>query len=250
MCFPCFLFIAHGTENSGSGDIAPETMPAINRRPLSDLSEVTFCNEPLMTNVKEKQFDSRGGECFSPDDGYKMVIPEGAISEDTHVSIQHGIVPHGPFGPFQYPGGLTLVSPIVGFCPNTSFEFHKSIQITLPHCITPESDEDSEDYHGVVFLKARDSDYEINDEGEKIFHLREVDGSVSFTADSVTLDTNHLCFFSLGVYNQEKASFCLIEVIPEHVESETFQIYFCLCYFLSTCIAVRLQPKNVNYTFA
>ena len=164
-----------------------------------------------------------------------MVVPEGAIAEDTQVSIQHGVVPYGPFGPFQYPGGLTLVSPIVGFCPNTGFEFQKSIQITLPHCISPESDEDEQ---GVVFLKARDSDYEINEDGEKIFHLREVDGRVSFSSDSVTLDTSHLCFFSLGVYNKERVSFCLIEAIPEHMGRETFQVYFCLCYYLNTCIEV------------
>ena len=192
-----------------------------------------------MTNVREKQFDSSGGECASPEYGYKMVVPEGAIPEDTQVSIQHGVVPYGPFGPFQYPGGLTLVSPIVGFHPNMGFEFHKSIQITLPHCITSESDDDYGDDQGVVFLKARDSDYEINEEGEKIFHLREVDGRISFASDSVTLDTNHLCFFCLGVYNKERVSFCLIEAIPEHMGRETFQVCFCLCYFLNSCIEVK-----------
>ena len=46
----------------------------------STIAELAFCNKPLFPKVEEK-FNSRGGECSSPDNGYKMIIKERWGSE-------------------------------------------------------------------------------------------------------------------------------------------------------------------------
>ena len=202
----------------------------------STIAELTFCSKPLFPKVEEKQFDSGGGECSSPDDGYKMIIPEGAIPKGMRVLIQHGVIPNGPFGPFRFPANLKPVSPIVGFSTNCKFDFQKPLQIILPHCTLGVTCED------VVFLKARHTSRVTDDTGEQVFCFEQIDSKISLNIDSASVDVEHMCLNCIGIYNKDftdKAKFCIIEAVPKHIGRNPFQIHFCVCYFLETCIKVR-----------
>ena len=204
------------------------------------IAELTFCNGPLLTEVKKERFDSAGGECSSAEHNYKMVIPKGAVPNGKSVSIQHGVVPNGPFGPFRFPANIKPVSPIVGFSSNRNFEFQMPLQMTLPHCV---HDVDCKE---IVFLKAKHSSSVMDDNGENVFHFEQIDTKISLTSDSATVDVEHMCLNCLGVYDKnftDKARFCIIEAIPKHMGRNPFKIHFCVCYFLETCIKVTYFPS-------
>lgn len=195
-------------------------------------------------------FDSNGGECNSPCDGYKLSIPEGAIPKDECLSVECGVVPYGPFGPFQYPDGVKPVSPIVWFYSDKEIEFLKPIEITLPHCIECKSDEECQ---SLVFLKANHNAFTVNQTGDKVFRFEKAEGKMSFAPNSFkgTLQTKHFCFYCLGVYTREDtdaAVFCLATAIPHH-RGKMIDIHFCVCYFLDTCMKVNVWAVSLSIIF-
>ena len=194
-----------------------------------------FCNEPLLTRIKKIECCGSEEKYHSTADGYSIEISKGAFAAGEHVTIQHGVVRYGPFGPFQHRCDLKIVSPIVGFCSNSDLPI--PIKITLPHCISSTYSQD------LVCLKAK-HDACVFENDERMFELKTVqDGEVTRNSNSVTLDINHLCFYCLGIYCRNEtavANFCLIEVMPTHRERKPYQIHYCLCYLLDTCRMVRL----------
>ena len=193
--------------------------------------KMMLCSKPLLPGSKMLEFDSKGKEYQSPDDGYKLVIPKGAISEGKSASIQHGVV--GYVGQFQFPEGFRPYSPIVWLC-STENEFLKPIEVTLQHCAVCKTEEDRK---ALVILKAK---HNIPMSGEEVFHFEPTDGRVSFTSNpwEATLETDHLCFYCLGIYNKndtEMANYCLTRIMPHNTDPKGFEIHFCLSYYLDTC---------------
>ena len=195
-----------------------------------------------LTRMKELEFDCSGGKYYSPEDGYSLTVPRGAIPENLgSVSIQHGVIPYGPFGPFKYPDGVKPVSPIVWFCSTSSVEFQKLVEITIPHCYDCDSEQDSQ---SLAFFKAN---HNISDNGPKMFHFKEVEGISSFPLNTScgTLYSKHLCFYCIGTNDEgitSKAKFCLITAKPVCFQRRS-RIHFCLTYLLETCVKVSIPSK-------
>ena len=209
----------------------------------SVVDEITFCNKPLFTRSGILEVKCRGKEYSSEYDGFKVIIPEGVITEGESISLQHGVVPYAPFQgePFQYPDGVSPVSSIVWFCPTPKIRFRKPIQITLQHCAECTSEEDCQ---SLVFLKADHADITTSPSGNQIIQFRPADGKAVFLPNTYhgTLYTNHCCHLCVGQYSKEdtdKACYCLITATPHDMMSRgTSYICFCLTFFLDTCIKV------------
>ena len=212
------------------------------------LDQVKLHKKTLLTRTEELEFDSNGGEYHSQDDEYSLIVPKGAIPEHLgSVSIQCGVIPYGPLGPFEYPDGVKPVSPIVWFCSNPSITFEKPVEIIIPYCLDCESEEHSK---SLAFFKANHNDYTVNRNGQRIFHFKEAEGITFFSLSSFsgTLYAEHFCFYCVGVYSREdtaQANFCLITAKPVQMQ-RTCRIHFCLTYFLATCLKVNQQvPINI-----
>ena len=191
-----------------------------------------------LTRIKKLKFDYNGGNIHSPEDGYSLTLPKGAIPEKLGlISMQCGVIPYGPFGPFKYPDGVKPVSPIVWFCLTTSLEFQKPVEITIPHCLDCDSEEDSQ---SLAFFKAN---HNVSDSDPQTFHfLKETEGVSSFPSNTFhgTLHSKHLCFYCIGSNDKEitdRANFCLILAEPKCFQRS--RIHFCLTYLLKTCIQVN-----------
>ena len=195
-----------------------------------------------LTRIKELKFDCNGGKFHSPEDGYSLTVPKGAISEKLGlVLIQCGVIPYGPFGPFKYPDGIKPVSPIVWFCSTSSVKFQKPVEITIPHCLDCDSEEDSQ---SLAFFKAN---HNVSDSSPTIFYFKEAEGTSSFPQNTShgTLHSMHLCFYCIGSKDKgitNKAKFCLITAQPVSFQKRS-RIHFCLTYLLETCVKVSIPSK-------
>ena len=194
-----------------------------------------------LARVKELEFDYTGGKYHSSEDGYSLTVPKGAISESLGlISLQCGVMPYGPFGPFKYPDGVKPVSPIVWFCLTSSVNFQKPVEITIPHCLDCDSEEDSQ---SLAFFKAK---HNVGDSSPvaRVFHFKEAEGIFSFppnTSHSI-LHSKHLCFYCIGCKDKEitnRANFCLITAKPVCFQRIS-RIHFCLTYLLETCVKVSI----------
>ena len=200
--------------------------------------------ESLLIRTRHLSISSRGSKYHSEDDDFTLTVPEGAVPTGDSISIQVGVVPYGPVGPFSYPDGVRPVSPIVWLCSTPKMEFQKPLELSLPHCIDCNNDEDC---RSLTFLKA---DHTAN-QSSKVFHFEKTDGKASFAPNTSygTLSTTHFCLYCVGEVNREdtdKVNYCLVVVRPLRMEKIS-KIYFCLTYFLKTCLKVRHSMNSSAY---
>ena len=232
----------HFTAYSGTKHSFHQSEPSQTQPEHNFLDKLVLPKSPTLTRMKELKFDCNGGNFHSPEDGYSLTVPKGAIPEKLGlISMQCGVIPYGPFGPFKYPDGVKPVSPIVWFCMTSSVKFQKSVEITIPHCYDCISEEDSQN---LAFFKAN---HNSSDRSPTMFHFKEVEGTSSFPPNTShgTLQSRHLCFYCIGTKYERvtnKAKFCLIAAKPVRFQN-TSRIHFCLTYLLETCVKVSIPSK-------
>ena len=240
----CFNITAH----SGSTHELYQSAPSQNtQRQFPHILEKLMLPKNLtLARIKELEFDCSGGKYHPPEDGYSLTVPKGAISEKLgSVSIQCGVMPYGPFGPFKYPDGMKPVSPIVWFCSTSNVTFQKPVEITIPHCLDCDNEEDSQ---SLAFFKAS---HIVSNSVPRIFHFKEAEGVSSFPPNTScgVLHSEHLCFYCIGSKDKDitnRANFCLITAKPVCFHSRS-RIYFCLTYLLKTCIKVSITTKRYPF---
>ena len=203
----------------------------------------TDSSVPFMDPLDVIHCTSDGGVYYNPVHDITVRIPEGAISKGASVAIEIGVA---LYGPFQFPDDTKPVSPIVWLCVKQGqgelehYQFLKPVEVVLPHYLHVTTEDDSTLLH---FLKAG---HHMNKREQYQFQL--AGGKVCFPVQKTygTLSTYHFCFLCIasGTVSQErtaKANFCLISVIPDPISEPSWTIYFCVCYFLQTCVEVCIK---------
>ena len=204
--------------------------------------------EPLLARVEtiHPQFNENGiYEYNSVDDDFRVIIPGGAIVGDHKVQV--AVMKYGPIGPFEYPDGYKPVSPIIWLCSNQK-EFHKDLEIILPHCSDFRNSDEEASQTQLVFLKAG-HEYIRNTNGQKVFQFKQVDAQPSFNPNDSygSLHINHFCFYCVGKYLREdtdQANFCLIVAKP-NTTTIKYTISICLTYNLETCRKVNALTTSI-----
>lgn len=214
--------------------------------------------------VRQGEFkvDSRGKQYISPDDGYVISVPPGAIAEGKNITFKHGVVPDGPFGPFEFPPRVRPVSAILSLHPTTDQPaLLKPMDIALPHFIHCKTQEDCKRLSVFKAECGRDG----GKDGQRIYSFKEV-SSVNLLVGTYRGDpnypegipyakfsTDHHCYWCICEYGKEdtdEAIFSLVEVKPKVLaQSEDPVIHFCLPYFLPTCHKVVSQLARVMLIF-
>ena len=197
--------------------------------------------------------DSKGIQHVSPDDGYTISLPSGAIAEGKTVTFKYGVVPDGPFGPFQFPNGVRPVSAILSLHPTTEEPLLKPIEIALPHFIHCETQEDQKRL--AVYKADCHSDVREGADGRTLYSFKKMTGvklSLGiYNGDPnypegipyAKFSTGHCCYLCIGEYGKDdtdRAIFSLVEAKPKTLNQfEELVVHFCLPYFLPTCHMVR-----------
>ena len=204
---------------------------------------------PDLSLVREKELiaDSNGKQYVSPDDGYAISIPPGAIPEGKTITFKHGVVPDGPFGPFEFPDGVRPVSLILSLYLTTEHEQQpllKLIDIALPHFIHYDTPDDQK---SLSLFKACHNDFKVGRNGKPVLCFKKITNEtlkLSWHHDQpyVKYSTDHCCYWCLGKFGKEdtnSAIFNLIEVKSKFTSQSKQQIvHFCLPYLLPTCTKV------------
>ena len=189
--------------------------------------------------MEQQTFGYEGGQHISEADKYELIIPEGAIPKSTRITVEFGVSPYGPFGPFKYPDGCQPVSAIVWFCANPSINFLKPVEIKLPHFANCG---DGNNCKALAFFKA-----DHNQKSDEMFHFNETEGELSSTLNPdqisyASLHTNHFCMYCVCEYERsdtKSANYFLVIARPRHISpNRRFQIHCCLTYMLPTCLRV------------
>ena len=194
---------------------------------------------------------SDGAYFASPDDGYIISVPPGAVPKGATITLKYGVVPHGGFSQFQFPEGMNPVSPIVSVQSTTKQKFFKPIDIAMPHFINCETPDDCNQL--AVFKACHTTGEngmptyrfeEMPKENLSLFSVRnKVNGTIMPYA---AYSADHCCYWCIGTYSKkvtDKAMFCLVEARPkpteELKESMELTIHYCLPYYLPTCLKVN-----------
>ncbi len=208
------------------------------------------CKHPLLVTNKGQTF-------HSDEDGYTITIPEGAVKEGTEITLHHGVAPHSPYGPFEFDEGVQPVSPILLLCPEpANTVFIKPIEVTLPHFIACET---QEDFNKLSFSKARHDNFRVDNSTKiykfgkvtdgKMIHLCQYDRKSKIIQGAATLYTQHCCYICIQEKISEKETkskkiFALAQILPKHRDySRESRVYYCLSYHLKTCLKVTNEVE-------
>ena len=209
---------------------------------------ISKSQKQMISLVREGEMtvDNKGKQYISPDDGYTISVPPGAIAEGKTIAFKYGVVPDGPFGPFEFPDGVRPVSAIISLHPTTEEPLLKPIEMALPHFIHCETKEDQKrlgvfkaDCHRDV--KGGKTIYCFKDMTEVKLSLGTYNGDPNYPEGIpyAKYSTTHGCFWCIGEYGKDetdRAIFSLIEVKPKILDQhEDLVIHYCLPYFLPTC---------------
>jgi hypothetical protein len=199
----------------------------------------------LLLREKELTVTSDGAYFISPEDGYIISVPPGAVRKGERVTLKHGVVPHGGFGQFQFQDGMHTVSPIVSV---HKHKFHKPIEIAMPHCINCRT---ADDCSKLAVFKACHTienglpTYRFEEQpSENLSHFTVRSKELGTVIPYVAYSTEHCCYWCVGTYSKKhtdnQTMFCLTEARPKSTEeSRELAIHYCLSYHLPTCLQVR-----------
>ena len=108
-----------------------------------------------------------GRDFYDDENLFGLELPKGAIPEQESITIDIGVA---MYGPFQFPEGQTLVSPVFWVCVRECkfYSFLKPVTITIPHCL----DLKTSDSLGLTFLKGN---HEVN--SQHMYQFQNIKGS-------------------------------------------------------------------------
>ena len=199
--------------------------------------DISLPSIPYMDPVEVVMCDSTGGLFYNSTHNFGFAIPEGAITEGDSINIEVGVTLTGPF---DFPQGSKPVSPIVKLCvqQQPNYHFLKPVEVVLPHYLDLTSEEDSNELQ-IGFLKAR---HVLNGNQEYKFERMEL-SNTHFKHEYGILWTNHFCFLCIGeksgVTREITAKACFYLVSFEiRLNPTEWRVYFCVAYFLATCVEV------------
>ena len=186
--------------------------------------------------------DAHGCNYYNCRHDVEIKIPEGAIQpSEGKINVEFAVA---MYGPFKISDGESVerVSPFVWLCvQQDGFSgFQKDVEITIPHFL----DFSTEDAHRYLrFLKA---DHQFED-GEIEYKLKSTDGRAAFNrATHGTLLTMHfcsVCIATTALPNEHTRYYLGGEM---SLKAQQWKITFYVCYFLPSCIRVRLGCVKIQ----
>jgi hypothetical protein len=184
------------------------------------------------------QCDNSGLEFSFEKYDIAIKIPEGALAVGKTISIEVAVMPM--YGPFQFPRGVRLISPVLWLCLlDQNVQLKRPFRITLPHILSGLTEKKAQ-YYQVDFYKASHRDY-----ASGMYHFHPTEGSIRLFSEGGqnygTLNTYHFCYICITAKNNPElnmdAGYCLTRV-GLHVSQWRDEIYFCVSYYLKYCLQV------------
>lgn len=193
---------------------------------------------------------SNGDTLQLNDDDITVHFPEGFIMPSS-IPFTYRVIPHELFGQESFPQGARPVSAILLLHPCENVQFLKPIEVTMPHFIDLETEDDCK---RLTFFKACVDNFEIVNSQKVKFEEVSDDMIVSlFTSHCskkvqyAKLYATHCCYICVGEVTREdtnKARFCLTQAQRTvSSDSRELSLHFCIHYSLPTCLKVMVKSS-------
>ena len=187
-----------------------------------------------------------GMEINSAAFNFSVSIPKGAVRKRKSAEFQVGVCMHGPF---FFPKGYKLVSPIIMVTSPTENKLKKPIDVTIPHCIDLTKAGEDEN---LMFFRAKSTDSSLTHSNKYYFQPTESASShFQLHSNYSKLASVELGFFCImtkdTVETRKHTNYCLVPVVPKNVESPSWKVHYCLTYFLQASIMVSTIQRVQLY---
>lgn len=230
--------------------VSMESVAPINRKrardsatPLSDLStslpscinsscinELYFINK-MITFVCTHE----GKEITSTAYDFSVKVHKGTIRKKKSMEFHLGVCLHGPF---IFPKGYKLASPILMVTSPTNGKLKKPMEVVLSHCIhllqTTKRDQN------ITFFRANKTRngatesyrFEPTDSASNSFESHTYRGKLS------SLELGFFCIMTKQTTARKQTNYCLVPIVPRNVESSSWIIHYCVTLNLQAFIKV------------
>lgn len=212
--------------------------------PLTLNQQLHHCHNPntepaFLSKVISFSCTHEGREIHSASYDFTVNIPRGTIRKRKSVDFQVGVCTRGPF---VFPRGYKLVSPVIMVtCPSLT-KLRKPVEIVLSHCM----DLVRQGEENVTFFRAKkrhckgrphtpDKYYmEATDSSSNHFQLHHQQGRLTST------ELGFFCVMSREhTGSRRHTNYCIVPVVPTSLESTAWRVHYCVTYHLKAFIKVR-----------
>lgn len=179
-----------------------------------------------------------GREINSTAYDFSVKILKGTVRKRKCIAFNVGVCLHGPF---SFPRGYKLVSPILMVTSPTTNKLKKPIEVLLSHCIDVASQTGKNE--DVTFFRARkvrenglsqqNYQFEPTDADTNHFEMHNNQGKLSST------ELGFFCIMTKEVADtRRKTNYCLVPVVPKHIESSSWKVHYCVTLHLQAFVNV------------
>ena len=197
---------------------------------------------PFIKPVDKLEISSNSGRYCNVPLGVYIDIPRGAVPESRLLRVEVGVC---LYGPFEFPGNLYPITPILMLHPQHDVQLNKSVRITLPHVIESATDTDVKAL-GIKVIKGSPN-CQLGESGQYVFDKTIEDSNLSFytigSKGFVTFLLSHFCFITvLASTKREVAERAMCCICPLFYPTSSMNFKYCLCVtyymdpFLEVCI--------------
>lgn len=173
---------------------------------------------------------------------FSISIPKGTIKKKKSLDFQVGVCLHGPF---VFPRGYKLVSPIVMVTSTAHTKLKKPVEVVISHCmdLTPLNN------RNIIFFRAKkmeskNSSHGTHPSNRYYFQPTEEDTNhFEVHKDHGKLKSMELGFFCVmakdTMETRKHTNYCLVPVVPKCVESSSWKVHYCVTHlqqaFMMVC---------------
>ena len=179
---------------------------------------------------------------------FTVNIAKGTVRKRKSIEFQVGVCTHGPF---VFPRGYKLVSPIIMVISPTQTKLKKPVEIIISHCI--DLIRPGHEKENLTFFRARRREskgqcspkyyMENTEDSSNVFQIHNNHGTLTST------ELGFFCIMSRENTSVRKhTNYCLVPVVPKNVESSSWKVHYCVTYHLQAYVMVSAVPYTVHST--
>ena len=221
---------------------SPEALPS---RPASSLSTRPHPSAHAQSGSEHSFMSKRitflctheGKEIHSSAYDFSIQIPKGTIRKKRTVEFHVGVCLHGPF---VFPKGYNLVSPIIMVRSPANAKLKKHLEISLPYCmdLTPRSQKNEQ----IGFFRANSTcskgtmckyTFQPTNSDSNLFELHNNHGKVR------TTELGFFCIMAKDTTDTRKhTKYCILPVVPKCVDSSSWKVHYYVIHLLKAFMMV------------
>ena len=202
-----------------------------HQTPIS--SELPFINKMITFTCTHE-----GREIKSTAYDFSVKISKRTVRKRKSIGFNIGVCLHGPF---SFPTGYRLVSPVLMVTSPIHSKLKKPIEVILSHCTDLASQVDKNG--AITFFRARKArgnsspqnyQFEPTDVANNHFEVHNNHGKLS------SMELGFFCIMAKEMAEtRRKTNYCLVPVVPRHTESSSWKVHYCVTLHLQAFVNVR-----------